>query len=71
MYDVDLKSICSDIRKFCFPKKVRWFCIGVRFGKKVWMSESAIRLASVDEICADKNLEPAPRRFRLRRRSRS
>lgn len=63
-------DICDSIRKLCFPKKQKWYCIGMRNGRKVWMAESALRRASVDEICADKNLSPAPRRFRFRRRSR-
>lgn len=61
MYQIDVKEVIRQIHRDLHPQPSRWYCIGRRNGKRVYMTESALRRANIHDICSDPLLKPLRR----------
>lgn len=62
IYDNRVSEAIREIYRDMNPKKSRWHHIGYRCGKKVFMTESALRRCDIDDICSDPLLRPVGQR---------
>lgn len=59
VYDNRVSEAIDEIYRDMNPKPSRWHLIGYRQGRKVFMTESALRRCDIDEVCSDPLLRPA------------
>lgn len=62
VYDNLIDEAMVEIRRKLFPKPGRWQLIGYRQGRRVYMTESALRRCDIDDICSDPLLRPVGHR---------
>lgn len=58
MAEYNFDNICELIRKDFEMKPDKWHHIGYRRGRKVFCTESTLRVASVEQLCSDEELSP-------------
>lgn len=73
VYDNRVSEAIEEIYRDMFPKPVKWYHIGYHeplripmtsnyTGRKVFMTESALRRCDIDVLCSDPSLQPVRHR---------
>ncbi len=62
VYDNLIDEAMADIHRIMNPKPGKWHHIGYRQGRRVFMTESALRRCDIDDICSDPLLRPIDHR---------
>lgn len=58
VYDNRVSEAIEEIYRKMNPKPSKWHLIGIRQGKKVFMTEPNLRRCDIDDICSDPLLRP-------------